>query len=126
MFKLNAKSDTDSLLSLLSHFECDDHTVQMLTQQGLLPPWTSKVKLSLFTHRIPVHSSWLSSYMDVTQTILIILTIAGLFLDRPRIDIHIYTHIQYIYMHTRIMSFTPHKNPINISIFTGKKYRLRV
>ena len=30
---------------------------------------------------IPVHSPWLLRYMGVTQTILIILTMAGLFLD---------------------------------------------
>ena len=53
MFKLNAKFDTDSLLYLLSRFECDDHTVHMLTQQHLPPPLTSTVK-SLFTH---THSS---------------------------------------------------------------------
>ena len=32
---------------------------------------------------IPVHSPWLPGYTDVTQTVLIILTMAGLFLDRP-------------------------------------------
>ena len=57
MFKLNAKSDVDSLFYLLSHFECDGHTVHMLTQWHLLPPLTSTVKSSLFTH---VHSSPLS------------------------------------------------------------------
>ena len=41
----------------ISHFECDSHTVRMLTQQHLPPPLTSTVKLSLFTH---VHSSPLS------------------------------------------------------------------
>ena len=50
MFKLNAKSDADSLLYSLSHFECDGHTVHMLTQQCLPPPLTSTMKLSLFTH----------------------------------------------------------------------------
>ena len=57
MFKLNTKFDVDSLLCLLSHFECAGHTVHMLTQQGPPPPLTSTVKLSLFTH---VHSSPLS------------------------------------------------------------------
>ena len=57
MFKLNAKFDADSLLYLLSHFECDSHTVHMVTQGRLLPPLTSTVKLSLFTH---AHSSPLS------------------------------------------------------------------
>ena len=32
---------------------------------------------------IPVHSPWLPGYFDVTQTVLIILTMAGLFPDRP-------------------------------------------
>ena len=54
IFKLNAKFDTDSLFYLLSHFECDGHTVHMLTQRHLPPPMTSTVKSSLFTH---VHSS---------------------------------------------------------------------
>ena len=50
MFKLNTKFDAYSLLYLLSHSECDGHTAHMLTQQHLLPPLTSTVKLSLFTH----------------------------------------------------------------------------
>ena len=57
MFKLNAKFDADLLLYLLSHFESEGHTVHMLTQQCLLPPLTSTVKLALFTH---AHSSPLS------------------------------------------------------------------
>ena len=50
MFKLNAKFDDDSLLYLLSHFECDGHTVHMLTQWCLPPPLTGTVKSSLFIH----------------------------------------------------------------------------
>ena len=42
MFKLNAKLDADLLLYLLGHFECDGHTVHMLTQRHLPPPLTSK------------------------------------------------------------------------------------
>ena len=57
MLKLNTKFDADSLLYLLSHFECDDHTVHMLTQWHLPPLATSTVKSSLVTH---VHSSPLS------------------------------------------------------------------
>ena len=58
MFKLNAKFDADSLLYSLSHFECDNHTVHMLTQWHLPPPLTITVRSSLFTH---VHSSPLSA-----------------------------------------------------------------
>ena len=56
MFKLNAKFNADSLLYSLSHFECDGHTVYLLTQQHLIPSLTSTV-MSLFTH---MHSSPLS------------------------------------------------------------------
>ena len=34
---------------------------------------------------IPVHSPWPAGYIDVLQTILVIVTMAGLFLDRPHI-----------------------------------------
>ena len=58
MLKLNAKfDDSNPSLYLLSHFECNGHTVHMLTQQNLPPPLTSTVKSSLFTH---AHSSPLS------------------------------------------------------------------
>ena len=50
MFKLNTRFDADSLLYFFSHFECISHIVHMPTQQRLLPPLTSTVKLSLFTH----------------------------------------------------------------------------
>ena len=49
--------DPDSLFYSLSHFECNDHTIHMLTQQCLPPPLTNTVKSSLFTH---AHSSPLS------------------------------------------------------------------
>ena len=48
-FKLNAKFDADSLLYSLSHFECDGHTVHLLTPRSTTP-LTSTVKSSLFTH----------------------------------------------------------------------------
>ena len=83
MFSLSAKSDADSLLYSLSHFECDSHTVHMLTQWRLLPPLTSTVKLSLFMHVHSVHAPWLPGYINVMQTNLVILTMAGLFPDRP-------------------------------------------
>ena len=56
-FKLKTKFDADLLPYWLSHFECDGHTVHMLTQGHLPPPLTSTVKSSLFTH---AHSSPLS------------------------------------------------------------------
>ena len=58
MFKLNAKFDANLLLYSLSHFECNSHTVHMLTQWRLPPPLTSTVTSSLLTH---AHSSPRSS-----------------------------------------------------------------
>ena len=54
LFKSNAKFNADSLFHLLSHFECDGHTVHELTQGHLSSPLTSTVKSLLFTH---AHSS---------------------------------------------------------------------
>ena len=85
MFKLNAKFDADSLLYSLSHFECNGHTVHMLTQWHLPPPMTSTVKSSLFIHACSSSLTLVVSYFDVTQIVLIILTMARLFPDRPHI-----------------------------------------
>ena len=82
MFKLNRKLDADVLLYLLSHFECDGHTVHMFTEQCLLLPLTSTVKLSFSHIHIPVHSPWLPGYIDVVQTVFYILTMAGLFMEQ--------------------------------------------
>ena len=49
------------------------------------PHWLAQWSCQCSHMCIPVHSPWLPGYMDVTQTILIILIMAGLFPDRPRI-----------------------------------------
>ena len=82
MPKLNEKFDVGSLLYSLSHSECDGHTAHMLTQWCLLSPLTSTMKLSLSHTCVPVHCPWLPVYIDITQTIFIIVTVVGLFLDR--------------------------------------------
>ena len=78
MFKLHTKFDTYLLLYLLSHFECDGHTVHMLTHWCLLSPLTS-IQWSHHYSRmpIPVHSLCLPGYTDVLQTILVILINSG-------------------------------------------------
>ena len=89
MFKLNTILDADFLLYLLSHFECDGHTVHMLTRWPPLPPLTSTVKSSFSQMCIPVHCPWLTGCNDVVvQTILILLIMAGLLSDRPHILYH--------------------------------------
>ena len=81
MFNLNSKFDADSLLYKLSHFECDDHIVLMAHSVDLLPPLTH------FSHMCsPVHCPWLPGYINVVQTILLILTKVGHFLNRPHIS----------------------------------------
>ena len=74
MFKVNTKFDADSSLYLLSHFECDGHTVHML------PQWLAQWRHHCSHRHIPVHSPWMPGYIDVMQTILIILTMAVFFL----------------------------------------------
>ena len=89
MFELYTKSDTDLLLYWLSHFECNSHTVHMLTQPCLPPPLTATMK-SLFTHAhsslrpLPSKLHWCcTSHSHYV-------TMAGLFPDRLHhiIDLH--------------------------------------
>ena len=49
------------------------------------PQWLVQWSCHHLHMLIPVHSPWLPGYIDVVQTVLIILTMAGLFLDRPHI-----------------------------------------
>ena len=77
MLKLKTKFDADLLLYSLSHFECDGHTVPMLTQQCLPPPLTSTVKLSLFMHAHSSPPSLAARLHQCRATVLIMLTMAG-------------------------------------------------
>ena len=92
MFKLNAKFDADLLLYLLSHFECDSHTIHMLTQWHVPFHWQIQWNCHCSHVCIPVHSPWLPGYIDVIQTVLITLTATGL----SWTDL-IYTHIHSIH-----------------------------
>ena len=82
---LTPKFDADLLLYSLSNFECDGHTVYMLTQCHPPPPVTSTVKSSLFMH---VHSSPLSLAARLHQchaNCSCYITMVGLSPDRPNI-----------------------------------------
>ena len=57
------------------------------------PHWLVQWSRHCSHMRIPVHFPWLPGYIDVAQTVLIILTMAGLFLDRP----HSYHMCQQFY-----------------------------
>ena len=80
IFSMSSLVDTYLLLYSLSHFQCDDHTCSLNSMYR--PHW-----LVQWSHcscmRIPVLSPWLPGYINVLQTILIILTATGLFPDRP-------------------------------------------
>ena len=102
MCKLNAKFDADLLLYLLSHFQCDGHTVHMLTQQRLPPPLTSTVRLPLFTH---THSSPLSLAARLYQSYInrsFHINNGWTFPDRHCTHTHKHKYIYMcIYIHTR-------------------------
>ena len=83
MFKLNAKFDADLLLYSLSHLECNSYTVHVPIQWCLPPPMTSTVKSSLFMHAHSTPLLLAARLHGLMQTILIILTMARLFLDGP-------------------------------------------
>ena len=90
MSKLNTKCDANSLLYSLSHFECHSLTVHMLTQQHLPPHWLVQWSRHCSHMHIPVHPPWLPGYIGALQTVLIMLTMVGLFPKRP--------HISYLFL----------------------------
>ena len=95
MFKLNAKFNVDSLLycSVILNVTATQYTCSLngIYHLHWLVQWSPQCSHMC----IPSHSPWLPGYIDVMQTILVILIITGLFLDRPCI---IYTKYQYLYM----------------------------
>ena len=80
MLKLNAKFDGDPFLySVILSVTATQYTCSLnsLYRPHCLVQWSC-----CCSHmHIPVHSPWLPGYMDVAQTILIIITMVGLFLD---------------------------------------------
>ena len=97
---LKQNFDADSLLYLLSHFECDGHTVYICSFNSLYQPhWLVQWSHHCSCMCIPVHSPWLPGYIDATQTVLVMLTVAGLFLDRPRISLNYIDHTFHNYLY---------------------------
>ena len=104
MFNLNAKCDADSLLYLLRYFECDSHTVDMLTQQHLLSSLTRTVKSSLLMR---AHSSPLSLAARVHLCCINhshYINNGWTYAGRPR-SIHICT-LYTVYIHTICVFYT--------------------
>ena len=84
--------ERSSLKQNLMQIHCSIHSVilnAMATQytcslNGVYHPhWLVQWSRHCSHMRIPVRSPWLTGYIDVTQTILVILTMARLFPERP-------------------------------------------
>ena len=92
MFKLNTKFDANSLLyslvilnAMVTQYTCSFNSV-------CCPSWLVHWIRHCSLICIPVQSPQLPGYIDVTQTVHVVLTMAGLFLDRPRVYTHTHTH----------------------------------
>ena len=80
MFKLNSKPDADSFCihSVILNAMATQYTGSLngIYSSHWLVQWSRHCSCMC----IPVHSPWLPGYTDVTETVLVILTRAGLFL----------------------------------------------
>ena len=82
MFMLNTKlvQISCSIRSVILNVTATQYTCSL---NGIYHPhWLVQWSHHCSCMHIPVHSPWLPIYIDVTQTTLIILTMAGLFPDR--------------------------------------------
>ena len=95
--------ECSSLMQNLMQIHCSTHSVilnAMATQytcsvNGVYHPhWLVQWSHHYSLMHIPVHSLWLPGYIDVTEIILVILTMAGLFLDKPRV--HAYRTLYFL------------------------------
>ena len=86
IFKLNTKFGADSLFySLILNGTGTQYTYSL--NSVYRPHWLAQWSHHCSHMHIPGHSPWLPGYIDVTQTVLIILTMVGHFLDRPHVPI---------------------------------------
>ena len=115
----------------LSHFECDSHTVHMLTQWHLPPPLTDRHEQ--WSHHcscmgIPVHTPWLPCYISVMQTDLVLLTVAGVTPDSPRMFSFYYKQfLKFMYhfifpsaIYESLVALQPHQHLV-FSVFYSFK-----
>ena len=82
MFKLNTKFDADLLLFyLILNVIATQYTCSL--SSVYCPHWLVQWNHHCSCMCIPVHPPWLPCYIDVVQTVLAILMMLRLFLDRP-------------------------------------------
>ena len=85
-WNVNGKSEADSLFySIILNVTATQYTCSL--DDIYHPHWLVQWSCHCSHMHIPVHSPWLPGSIDVVQTILIILTMAQPFLDRPHISI---------------------------------------
>ena len=91
--------ECSSLMQKLMQIPCSTHSLILnvratqytCSHNGVYCPyWLVQWSRHCSHIHIPVHPPWLPGYVNITQTVLTILTMAGLFLDRPH-------HILYIF-----------------------------
>ena len=82
----DASPNPDLLFYSLSRFECDSHIIPMHIQQCLPPPLTGKVKSSLLKHMYSRLLSLAARLHVCRINHSHYITMARLFLDRPRIS----------------------------------------
>ena len=83
MFKFNTKFDVNfsSTCSVILNATAAQYKCSL---NGIYcPHWLAQWSHHCSHMCIPVHSPWLPGYIEVAQTVLIMLTMVGLFLDRP-------------------------------------------
>ena len=68
---------------------------------------------------IPVHPPWLPGYIDTVETVLVILTMAGVFLDRPCIVTPIYLPRDFFTM--QVLAASSHVFRSFLTICDGNK-----
>ena len=89
MFQLNTKFDADSLLWRFTQSFWIRATQYTCSLTGIYhPPGLVQWSRSCSHMHIPAHSPWLPGYIDVIKTVLVIITMVGLFPDK--LYIHIY------------------------------------
>ena len=111
-------AECSSLTQNLMQIHCCTHSVilNVMTTQytcslnGVYHPhWLVQWSCHCSPMCIPVHSPWLPGYIDVVQIVLVILSMAGRFLDRLYVYIHTYTHTYtYLYTHMCVCVYIYH------------------
>ena len=108
MFKLNVKFDADSLLYVPSHFKCDSHTIHMLTHsvvsitQSLVHHWLVQWSCHCSHMHVPVHFSLAAKLHQCCANLL---TMAGIFADRPHVYMCVYVSVYKLWPFEIILFF---------------------